>query len=244
MALLLLSSSSSWRNTPRTRGRQMWQTLASSVRYRGYMEQSLSWGPVKIHLPPPFSPVGPSRCFALCLPIKSTLYLQEQHVEGVAHQKQPPSIHSRTEASPVPGLALWSSLHRKYFPTSVIHDLQKRNDLKEQSALFAMQCSTISVPAPLGTHKHGQNREMQKAKLIYAIMIILQLAGGGYHILDKSHRGYLWGIMCNNPYILLFLIFSWHFVRLNKDTHIFRILPRVHLSLDERILTSNWLQMG
>lgn len=113
-----------------------------------------------------------------------------------------------------------------------------------QGTLFAMQCSTISVPAPLSTHKHGQNREMQKAKLIHAIMILLQPAGGGYHILDKSHHAYLWGITCNNLCILLFLIFSWYFVRLNKHTHMFRILPRVHLSLDERILTSKWLQMG
>lgn len=118
MALLLLSPSSWRRNTPRIQGRQMLQIittpmwsffLVSSVRYRGYVELSLPWGPVKNHLPPPLSPAGPSRCFALCLPIKSTLYLHEQHVEGVAHQKHIYYIYpwqNRGKSCPQPGAVI------------------------------------------------------------------------------------------------------------------------------------------
>lgn len=50
-----------------------------------------------------------------------------------------------------------------------------------------MQCSTITVPTPLSTHKHGQNRAMQKAKFLHALELLLQSAGGGYQVLDKSN---------------------------------------------------------
>jgi len=53
-------------------------------------------------------------------------------------------------------------------------------------SVLEMQRSTITVPTPLSTHKHRQNREMQKARFTFALKILLQSAGGGYHVLDKS----------------------------------------------------------
>lgn len=44
--------------------------------------------------PSPSSPAGSPQFFALCLPTKATLYLCKQNVEGVAHWKQPASIHT------------------------------------------------------------------------------------------------------------------------------------------------------
>lgn len=99
---------------------------------------------------------------------------------------------------------------------------------------------SLHHPAPTNTGR----TEMQKAKFPYALESLLQSATRSWISQILSQSSYLWGVTCNNPCILLFLIFSWYFVRLNKDTDVLRILPRVHLSPDERILTSNWLQLG
>lgn len=101
-ALLLLSLSWWCRSTPRSQGGHLWETittpmwsffLASSEIQKMWSRAfpEAQWGstcrphPV-LWVPPQF--------FALCLPVKATLYLHKQHVERVAHQKQPAFIHA------------------------------------------------------------------------------------------------------------------------------------------------------
>lgn len=138
--------------------------------------------------------------------------------------------------------------------------LQPFTHPRQTETLFPLQCSmsyrrgmgtwgaphavewslSLRHPAPTNTG----STEMQKAKITYALEIPLQSSTRSWISQILPYSSYLWEVTFNNPCILLFLIFSCCLVRLNKDTDVLRILPRVYLSPDERILTSNWLQLG